>query len=368
MQDNESADANLSHGRHVIRGALMAERICGGCGTLSNSFFSYFGNLTVISDRRAYLDGLTNVNGAIVEMGTTVISTSPQRKWPKPSAILELLKPITWFPPMWAFACGVIASGIPLQNRWHVLIAGVILAGPMVCASSQAVNDWFDRHVDAINEPQRPIPSGRIPGQWGLYIAIIWSALALVLGWLISPWAFAATLMGVALSWAYSMPPFRLKQNGWWGNAACGISYEGLAWFTGSAVMLGDTFPAYPAVILALLYSIGAHGIMTLNDFKAIDGDRQMGVRSLPVQLGVQGAALNACAMMILPQVGVVGFLLSAGAVWHGLAVLGLILGQLIMMRYFLQDPIQRALFLSGFGVPLFVSGMMVSAFAARSL
>jgi chlorophyll synthase len=49
---------------------------------------------------------------------------------------------------------------------------------------------------------------------------------------------------------------------------------------------------------------------------------------------------------------------------FHALAVIGLIIGQMIMMRYFLGDPIKRALFLSGFGVPLFVSGMMVSAFA----
>jgi chlorophyll synthase len=37
-------------------------------------------------------------------------------------------------------------------------------------------------------------------------------------------------------------------------------------------------------------------------------------------------------------------------------------------MRYFIAAPIDRALFYSGFGVPLFVSGMMVSAFALRSL
>lgn len=173
-------------------------------------------------------------------MGTSVLNQTSERSWPTPSAILELLKPITWFPPMWAFSCGVIASGQSLFNQWHLLLAGVILAGPMVCATSQAINDWFDRHVDAINEPQRPIPSGRMPGRSGLYVACIWTSLSLLLGWFISPWAFVATLIGLALAWAYSAPPLRLKQNGWWGNAACGLSYEGLAWFTGSAVMLGD--------------------------------------------------------------------------------------------------------------------------------
>ena len=51
----------------------------------------------------------------------------------------------------------------------------------MVCATSQAVNDWFDRHVDAINEPNRPIPSGRIPGRWGLYIALIWGTWSIIM-------------------------------------------------------------------------------------------------------------------------------------------------------------------------------------------
>jgi chlorophyll synthase len=86
---------------------------------------------------------------------------------PSISAVAELLKPITWFPPMWAFACGAISSGVSPDGQWPIIITGIVLAGPMVCATSQAVNDWFDRHVDAINEPQRPIPSGRIPGRWG---------------------------------------------------------------------------------------------------------------------------------------------------------------------------------------------------------
>ena len=70
---------------------------------------------------------------------------------PQLSAVTELFKPITWFPPMWAFACGVVASGVPMDGKWLLAILGVALAGPFVCATSQAVNDWFDRHVDAIN-------------------------------------------------------------------------------------------------------------------------------------------------------------------------------------------------------------------------
>ena len=284
------------------------------------------------------------------------------------SAVAELLKPITWFPPMWAFGCGVVASGMPLADRWPLILAGIVLAGPMVCATSQAVNDWFDRHVDAINEPQRPIPSGRLPGRWGLYIAIVWTLLSLAMSTVLGVWGFVAAVVGLVLAWLYSAPPVRLKENGWWGNLACGISYEGLAWITGAVVMAWGAFPDLRSVLLALLYSLGAHGIMTLNDFKAVEGDRRMGVRSLPVQLGVDRAARVASWVMAVPQVVVIAMILSWGQPWHAAGVAALLAAQIVMMRWFVADPMKRALYYSGFGVPLYVSGMLVSAFALRAV
>ncbi|MEO8279937.1 MAG: chlorophyll synthase ChlG [Ideonella sp.] len=286
---------------------------------------------------------------------------------PALSTVAEFLKPITWFPPMWAFGCGVVASGVAPDGRWLLILVGVLLAGPLVCASSQAVNDWFDREVDAINEPQRPIPSGRMPGRWGLGIAIAWTLLSLLVAALLGPWGFAAGVLGLLLAWAYSAPPLRLKQNGWWGNAACGLCYEGLAWVTGAAVMAGGAMPELRSLALALLFSVSAHGIMTLNDFKSVEGDRQMGIGSLPVQLGVQTAARTACWVMLVPQLCVAGMLVSWQQPLHALAVAVLIALQIVLMRRFLQRPVERAVWYSGFGVPLFVIGMMVSAFALRS-
>jgi chlorophyll/bacteriochlorophyll a synthase len=292
--------------------------------------------------------------------------TVSPRALPDPFAVAELLKPITWFPPMWAFTCGVIASGVALTPNWELILIGLLLTGPLVCATSQAVNDWYDRHVDAINEPNRPIPSGRIPGRWGLYIAIAWTVLSLIVATGLGQWGFAAATLALVLAWAYSMPPLRLKQNGWWGNLACGLSYESLAWITGSAVMMGGIMPSSETMLLALMYGLGAHGIMTLNDFKSVTGDRQMGVRSLPVQLGVHKAARLACWTMALPQVVVIALLFQWGAPIHAVAVIGLLIGQIVLMRWFLQLPSERALYYSGFGVPIYVSGMMVSAFALR--
>ncbi|MGX7706822.1 chlorophyll synthase ChlG [Methylobacterium sp. Gmos1] len=282
---------------------------------------------------------------------------------PVPRAILELLKPITWFAPMWAFACGVVSSGGPVQGRWPVVVAGILLAGPLVCATSQAANDWFDRHVDAINEPQRPIPSGRIPGRWGLYVALAWTLLSLAVAALLGPFVLGAAVFGLALAWLYSAPPVRLKRDGWWGNAACGLCYEGLPWFTGAAVM-GSALPDGRIIALALLYSLGAHGIMTLNDFKSMEGDRRTGIRSLPVQLGAARAARLACLVMAAPQAVVVALLLSWGAPWHAALVAALLAGQGLLMRRFLGDPHAHAAWYNGTGTLLYVLGMLTAALA----
>ena len=293
--------------------------------------------------------------------------TSDVMRRPAPSVVLELLKPITWFPPMWAFGCGVVSSGAAMGSRWPLIVAGVLLAGPMVCGTSQAVNDWYDRHVDAINEPDRPIPSGRIPGRWGLYIAIAWTALSLALASTLGVWGFGAAVFGLLLAWLYSAPPIRLKQNGWWGNAACGLCYEGLPWFTGAAVMTAQA-PDARIILIALLYSIGAHGIMTLNDFKSVEGDKRMGIDSLPVLLGVDRAARFACWVMAMPQVVVVVLLLAWQRPFYASAVAALLVAQIFLMRHLLRQPRERAPWYNGTGISAYVSGMLISAFALASL
>jgi chlorophyll synthase len=286
---------------------------------------------------------------------------------PQPAAVLELFKPITWFAPMWAFACGAVSSGVSLAENWSLVLAGMVLAGPLVCATSQAVNDWYDREVDAINEPNRPIPSGRIPGRWGFVIACFWTAVSLAWAAALGPMVAAAAALGLVLAWAYSAPPFRLKQDGWLGNAACGLCYESLPWFTGAAVLLG-TAPDWRIALVALLYGVGAHGIMTLNDFKSVEGDARMGVRSLPVQLGVDRAARLACWVMALPQVAVIGLLMAWGRPWHAALVLALLGVQGLLMLKLVASPRAKAAWYNATGTTLYVFGMLAAAFALRGL
>ena len=279
-----------------------------------------------------------------------------------PGALLELLKPITWFPPMWAFLCGWISAGPGTGLSGWSLLAGVVLTGPLVCGASQIVNDWYDQDVDALNEPHRPIPSGRVPGKTAFWFAVVWAAIAQAWAIPLGPWVAAATGLGLALAWAYSAPPLRLKMNGWWGNSAVAISYEGLAWITGAAIVIGGDLPAQPILLIALLYSIGAHGIMTLNDFKSVEGDLTMGIRSLPAQLGPTRAARVACLFMLLPQIIVILLLVRWDLTPFALAVGLVVVAQCLAMRKLLQDPKQFAPWYNATGVSLYVLGMMAVA------
>lgn len=297
----------------------------------------------------------------------TVNQTLHIRTLPEPAAMLRLIKPITWFPPMWAYLCGAISSGVSPSGQWGMVLLGVALAGPIVCGMSQAANDWCDRHVDAINEPDRPIPSGRIPGRWGLWIALAMTVLSLFVGWQLGPWGFGATVIGVLAAWAYSAEPVRLKRSGWWGPGVCGLSYETLPWITGAAVLSAGA-PSLPVIIISLLYGIGAHGIMTLNDFKALEGDRKMGLNSLPVTMGPERAARLACWVMAVPQVVVIALLFLWDKPFHAAAIAVLLVLQFWAMRVLLTDPKGRTPWYNGTGITLYVSGMMIAAFALRSI
>ena len=51
------------------------------------------------------------------------------------AAVVELSKPVTWFPPMWAFMCGVVSSGQLNLANLPLLLAGIVLAGPLLASA-----------------------------------------------------------------------------------------------------------------------------------------------------------------------------------------------------------------------------------------
>ena len=172
---------------------------------------------------------------------------------------LQLTKPVTWIPLIWGVMCGAAASGnyhwiwnpfdpndrdvaLGLEDAAKGFVA-MILAGPFLTGYTQTINDWYDREIDAINEPYRPIPSGAISE--GQVIFQIWFLLlgGLGIAYGLDVWAghdfptvLALSIFGSWISYIYSAPPLKLKQNGWAGNYALGASYISLPWWCGQAV------------------------------------------------------------------------------------------------------------------------------------
>lgn len=272
-----------------------------------------------------------------------------------------LMKPVTWFAPSWAFLCGAVASG---GLNWSFdamgrLFLGLVMAGPILCGLSQVVNDYCDQEVDAINEPNRLIPAGLVTLRHVLVVTLLLTwigcSIALFLG------SEVALYVGIGLicALAYSMKPLRGKRNGWVGNALVSFSYEGLAWLAGHAAFAALTGPS---VLIAMLYSIGAHGIMTVNDFKSMAGDAKMGIRSIPVQYGKHIAARLVVGTMALAQIGVIAALLYWGHPIAAGVILLLLVIQVVPFTRFIRDPEHNAVFFNATAIMLFVWGMLAAA------
>lgn len=281
---------------------------------------------------------------------------------------IVLMNPLTWFAPAWAFLCGAVGSGALEWSFGSIgrLVVGILMAGPVLCGLSQVINDYCDREVDAINQPERPVPSGLISLRHiqiiSFILTVVGSGFALLLG------PEVALLVGVGLLFAlsYSLKPVRAKRNGWFGNALVAISYEGLAWVAGFAAM---TTPAtwghgllWPNVLLAGLYSLSAHGIMTVNDFKSMAGDAQLGLKSIPVMYGKKVAAWLVVSKMVVAQVLVIGLLAWWGNPVAAVGVGLLLMAQVVPFRRFASDPEHNEVFFNTTGIMLSVWGMLVAA------
>ena len=276
-------------------------------------------------------------------------------------SLLELIKPVTWFPPMWAFLCGVVSVGALNSNNTILILAGLLLAGPLVCGMSQAVNDWCDRHVDAINQPERPIPSGRVSAGWGFFTGITMSAISILFAYYLGSLIFFATIIGVLAAWLYSLEPIRLKRSAIFGPGVVAICYEGLPWFTGAAIFT-ISLPNKEVLIVLSLYALGAHGIMTMNDFKATKGDKLLGINSLPVILGRKPATLVACFIMLFPQLIVMSLFYFWESLILAITLAVCVLLQSLLMIFLIRDPEKNTPLFNMTGVLLYIAGMMLSA------
>ncbi len=286
---------------------------------------------------------------------------------------LALMKSYTWFAPAWAFVVGCIASHaidvtsgvLPAVFSIGKIAIGTLMAGPLLTGFSQVINEWCDREVDAINQPERLIPSGRVGRNQVIITLVVLAAGALAIAAFLGANVAWVALLGMALALAYSAPPVRLKKNGWISNLACAIAYESLAWIAGHLAFAPITSHS---LILALVYGLGVHGVMTINDFKSVKGDRMMGLNSIPALYGEQKAAWIAVITINAAQVIALALMAVWGFHWIVLLVCALfILAQLRPQVQLIKEPTQKmAVRYNIIAIPPYVWGMLVAAIGMK--
>ncbi|MFE1747913.1 chlorophyll synthase ChlG [Coleofasciculus sp. H7-2] len=284
---------------------------------------------------------------------------------------LQLMKPITWIPLIWGVVCGAASSGEYTWTLENVLKAAtcMLLSGPILVGYTQTLNDFYDRDIDAINEPYRPIPSGAISVPQVVTQILVLLFAGLGLSYVLDRWAghdfptiTCIALGGTFLAYIYSAPPLKLKKNGWLGNYALGASYIALPWWTGHA-LFGELNATI--MLLTLFYSLAGLGIAVVNDFKSVEGDRQLGLQSLPVMFGV-GTAAWICVLMIdIFQAGIAAYLISIHQNLYAAILILLIIPQITFQdMYFLRDPLKNDVKYQASAQPFLVLGMLVAGLA----
>jgi len=284
---------------------------------------------------------------------------------------LQLMKPITWIPLIWGVVCGAASSGNYIWSVENFLISAacMLMTGPLMTGYTQTLNDFYDREIDAINEPYRPIPSGAIsvPQVVTQILVLLGAGIAIAVG--LDLWAghqfptmTLLCLLGAFLAYIYSAPPLKLKQNGWLGNYALGASYIALPWWAGHA-LFGELNATI--VVLTLFYSLAGLGIAVVNDFKSVEGDRQLGLDSLPVMFGVTTAAWICVVAIDVFQAGIAAYLIGIKENLYAVILLLLVIPQITFQdMYFLRNPLENDVKYQASAQPFLVLRMLVAGLA----
>jgi len=163
----------------------------------------------------------------------------------------------------------------------------------LLMASTMALNDVYDRDVDAINSPGRPIPSGQVSVVAALVLALALAALGLVVAAMINAESFAIAVFATALMSYYNTVG---KGTGFFGNVVVSICVSLPFVFGAFAVrQFHPNLVIFTA--LAFLANLGREIIKGIADVK---GDLTRNVRTLAVMYGSRKAALWASIFIIL--------------------------------------------------------------------
>ena len=213
----------------------------------------------------------------------------------------------------------VIGAGIVCGITEIPILGAVLLFSSvfLITGAGNAINDYFDADIDAINKPMRPIPSGRVSRNAALYLSLLLFGLGIALAHTINIICFAIALANSLMLIVYAR---NLKRTALAGNISVG-------YLTGSTFLYGGALFEIPGLVrmsglfaLAMLATIARE---IAKDIEDIDGDSAMGLDTLPIRIGSRRAGYAASAFgMIAVLLSPIPYLSLGFSVWYLVVVM----------------------------------------------
>ena len=157
-------------------------------------------------------------------------------------------------------------------------------------AAGNMLNDYFDRELDLINHPERPIPAGEIQPKYVLYSAVGIFSVLIILGLTINVFMFLILIIATLLMVSYEL---YLKRRGFVGNITISI-LVGLLFIFGAAIVA--IFGV--VIILSILASLATFTREIVKDIEDIKGDVDR--NTLPKVIGIKNAGIIASISLII--------------------------------------------------------------------
>ena len=203
------------------------------------------------------------------------------------NAYLEIIRPGNAIMAVIAVLLIAIISGI---FTFKILLACIVVF--IITGAGNSINDYFDYKIDAINKPERPIPSGRISlnkaGFYSLALLLIGTILAFILGLL--PGLIALSTALLMVYYAYS-----LKKKFLIGNIV--ISFLTGLTFVFGGVIVGEILTS---IILGFFPFLTTLAREIVKDMEDVEGDRIEGATTLPIMSGMRISSIIAAFFLIL--------------------------------------------------------------------
>ncbi|WP_049983602.1 geranylgeranylglycerol-phosphate geranylgeranyltransferase [Halorubrum sp. BV1] len=203
--------------------------------------------------------------------------------------IVELARPGNCVAAAVLTGTGAFVAGIDAAAG---LAAVAMVVTAVAVAAGNAINDYFDREIDAINRPDRPIPRGAVSPRGALGVATGWFALAVALATLLPPLSVAIAAVNLVALVTYTTV---FKGTPGLGNVL--VSY-----LVGSTFLFGGAAVGRPTsvVVLALLAGLSTFAREVIKDVEDVAGDREEGLSTLPIAVGERRALWIATGALVV--------------------------------------------------------------------